>query len=87
MLNCTQKEKFPDPEEYSYEQMTEEVRNESDVTISIWAFSEKQVKFLEVIRFYDCLTVYIDKQSWKVKALRGFEIISPQVIEESLAFR
>jgi len=81
--------------EIPYARLIEQMKDDYDMTISVWAFAEKKGTFLEAMRFYGCASVDIDttftinepaEQSWKLKAFRGFEIISPQLIEESPAF-
>lgn len=82
--------------ELPYKRQLEQMADNHDLTISVWAYSESQAQFVEAMRFYGCSSVDIDteftinepsSQKWKLKAHHGFEVLAPQLIEESPAFQ
>lgn len=82
--------------ELPYLRQLEQMKDNYDMTISVWAYSERQAKFVEALRFYGCASTDIDtewtvnepsSQKWKVKSYQGFAVLAPQLIEESPAFK
>jgi len=82
--------------ETPFQRLAEQLADDFDLTISVWAYSPKQATFLEVIRFYGCVATEagseikineMGKANWKLSVTRGFDLLNPQLIEESPAFQ
>lgn len=82
--------------ELPYKRQLDQMEDNHNLTISIWAYSESQAKFIEAMRFYGCSSLDTDtefkinepgSQKWKLASHYGFEVLAPQLIEESPAFK
>ena len=82
--------------ETPFKRLINQMADEFDLTISVWAYSAKQATFLEVMRFYGCVATEagseikineMGKANWKLSVTRGFDLLNPQLIEESPAFQ
>jgi len=82
--------------ETPFQRLVDQLGDDFDLTISVWAYSPKQATFLEVIRFYRCVSLEsgseikineMGKANWKLAVVGGFDLLNPQLIEESPAFQ